>query len=125
VRLFEHAAGAPAELLRLPFVSDRESSDRKAVDRLEPRRELVAPCDVVAGAGGDDFDRCVPGKPLGYVAGVQLRAAVDVSAIPLDNDRELHDSEGPLSSLDVPPFDESPLSDGESLTSPPPESSPM
>ena len=87
-------ARPPAELERLAFVRDRKASHRDAVDLLDAGRQLVAPGDVVARAGRDDFDLGVPREPLGDVARVQLRAAVDVGAVALNDDRELHDSFG-------------------------------
>ena len=73
---------------------DRKAPHRDAVDLLDAGRQLVAPGDVVAGAGRQDLDLGVPREVLGDVARVQLRAAVDVGAVALDDDRELHDSRG-------------------------------
>ena len=56
-------------------------------------RQLVPPGHVVAGARGHHLDVGVPREPFGDVACVQLRAAVDVSAVALNRDRELHESD--------------------------------
>ena len=79
----------------MPFAADREAAHGDAVDGLDARAELVVPADVIARAGGDDLDLGVPGEPFGDVARVQLGAAVDVGAVALNDDRELHDSAGP------------------------------
>ena len=58
-----------------------------------PAGQLILPSHVVARASGQNLDRRVTGEALGDVARVQLGAAVDVRAVALDDDRELHDSE--------------------------------
>ena len=58
--------------------------------RSTPGRQLVTPGDVVARARGEDFDLRVPRQAFGDVARVQFGAAVDVGAVALDDDRELH-----------------------------------
>ena len=110
----EDLARAPAEVEWLTFPGHRKASHGDAVDGLEARLQLVAPADVVAGAGCDDFDLGVPGEALGDIARVQLGAAVDVSAVALSDNREFHDSAGP------PPV--SPDAPDGSPASPPPES---
>ena len=93
VRVVEHAPGTPAELIRIALVSNGKSTDRDAVDLFDPGRPLVAPRHVVTRAGRDDLDLGVPREPLGHVARMELCATVDVRAVALDHDRELHDSE--------------------------------
>ena len=88
----------------MALVRDGEAADRDAVDLLDAGRQLVLPGDVVARAGRHHFDRRVPRQALGDVARVQFRAAVDVRAVALDDDRQLHDSDecpSPPSSLRV------------------------
>ena len=94
--LLEYPARAAAELERMTFAGHGEAADRNTVDGLGPRRELVTPADVVARAGRDDLYLCVLRQAFRDVACVQLRSAVDVGAVSLDDYRELHDSAGPL-----------------------------
>ena len=56
----------------------------------DARGEVIAPRHVVGGAGGEDFDLSVAREMLGNVPRMQLRAAVDRLAVPLDDDGELH-----------------------------------
>ncbi len=58
-----------------------------------PALTLVPPRHVIAGAGRHDLHVSMACKPLGDVPCVQLGAAVDVGAVALDCNRELHDSE--------------------------------
>ncbi len=90
--MLEHPARQPAEVMRIALVGHGESSNRDAVDLLDAGRSLVPPRDVVAGACRDDLHLCVPRKPLCHVPRMEFRAAVDVRAVALDRDRELHDS---------------------------------
>jgi hypothetical protein len=64
------------EVVRLALVIHGESAHRDAVDLLDARRQLVAPGDVVACAGGDHLDLGVSRQTFGDVARVLLRAAV-------------------------------------------------
>jgi hypothetical protein len=82
-----------AELAWYPFVPDRETPHRNAVHPVDPLGQLVPPGEVVARARGHDLDVGMPRKAFRDVPGVQLRAAVDVSAVPLNRDRELHESD--------------------------------
>jgi len=79
------------QMLGMPFVLDGEPPDVDAVDLPDAGGVLVLPGHVVFRAGRDDFDLRVTAHPLSDVPGVQLRAAVDVGAVPLDDDRQLHD----------------------------------
>ena len=99
MRLVEDEVGAPAEIEGIAFVLDAESADRHAVDRFDAGWQLVAPRDVVGGARGQHLDLGVAGEVLGDVAGVQLGAAVDRLAVALNDDRELHSSPCPGSSM--------------------------
>ena len=51
--------------------------DEDAVHLLDSWRQLVAPRDVVGGAGGEDLDLAMPREALGDVTGVKFGAAVD------------------------------------------------
>ena len=62
-----------------------------AVHHLLAFGQLVLPRDVIAvRAGGQHLDLDVRGQVLGNVARVLLRAAVDVGAVSLDDDRDFH-----------------------------------
>src|SRR6185436_6552320 len=89
--MIEHAARQPPEVIRTAFVPDRKPAHGDPVDPIDAGRPLVAPGDVIAGAGRHHLDLRVPREPLGHVARVQLGAAVDVGAVTLDHDRELHE----------------------------------
>ncbi len=93
--MLEDALRTPAEFDRMPLAADREASHLQTVDGLDAGAELVLPADVIARARGDDFDLRVARQPFGDVAGVELRPAVDVGAVSLNDDGELHDSGGP------------------------------
>ena len=71
--------------------------DGNPVDDFQAGRQLVLPRDVIAmRARREHLDLEVLGQMLRDVTGMLLGAAVDVSAVPLDDDRDLHCS--PLSS---------------------------
>src|SRR5688572_23764093 len=104
MRLVENPPGAPPELVRVALVLHRKTPDADAVDTLDTWRPLVSPGHVIARARGDDLDLGMAREALGDVACMQLRAAVDVGAVALDDDRELHDSElSPPSPASPPP----------------------
>src|SRR5437762_4617620 len=71
---------------------DGKSFDRDAVHCLAAGRQLVAPRQVVTRARCEDTDVGVACEVFGDVPRVQLGAAVDVGAVPLHNNRELHSS---------------------------------
>ena len=79
-------------------VIDPKPADGNAVHDFHPGRKLVAPRHVVARARREHVNGGVPGQVLGDVAGVQLGAAVDVGAVALHHDSELHCAEGSGSS---------------------------
>src|SRR5262245_57083815 len=89
----EHAFRVAAELPGHPLMSDRETAHPHAVHVLDALGKFVPPGDVVARARGDHLDVGMPGEAFRNIAGVQLRAAVDVRAVALNRDRELHESE--------------------------------
>ena len=65
--------------------------------RLDAGRELVGPRDIVLRAGGEHLDLGMTREVLRDVARMQLGAAVDVGAVPLRDDRDLHDTLEPES----------------------------
>src|SRR5258706_5047583 len=74
----------------------RKAAYRHAVDTIASGGELVAPRDVVGGAGRQHLDLGVTAEMFGDVPRVELGSAVDRLAVALDNDRELHcGSSGP------------------------------
>jgi hypothetical protein len=61
------------------------------VDVLDALGQLVLPRDVIVmGARRQHLDLDVRGEVFGDVARVLFGAAVDVGAVPLDDDRDLH-----------------------------------
>ena len=90
----EDVRRSPAEIELVALPRDRKALDDDAVDRLGPGGKIVAPRDVVARAGGQHADVRVAREALGDVPRVQLGAAVDIGAVPLHHDRELHSSTG-------------------------------
>ncbi len=79
------------ELDGIALDRDREAVHRDAVDDLQAWRQLVLPRDVVAmRAGRQHLDLDVLGQVLGHVPRMLLGAAVDVGAVPLNDDRDLH-----------------------------------
>ena len=105
VRGLEYLLGAPRKNLDVALVGHGEAMDRDAVDDLDAGGVFVVPRDVIARARREDGDLCVRRKMLGDVARVQLGAAVDVGAVPLHDDGELHcsDGSGPSSSPESAP----------------------
>ena len=89
---FEDACLQAAEYLRIAFVLDLETSDGDTVDAPDSHWKFVAPGDIVCRARREHLDVRVPREPLGDVARVQFRAAIDVAAVSLNDDRELHPS---------------------------------
>ena len=90
----EHVVRPPAEALRVARSAHGEAPHAHAVHVGLAGRELVPPRDVVAGARGQHVHVGAPRQLLGHVTGVELGPAVDVEAVPLDNDREFHWSVG-------------------------------
>src|SRR6476469_9274064 len=93
------------EELRRARTGDREPPHGHAVDRLDAGAQLVLPGHVVAGAGRQHLDLGMPRQVLGHVPRVQLRSAVDLSAIALNDDSYPHYSAswGPAASCSPPP----------------------
>ncbi len=90
VDLVKDDARPPSELLRVALARHGEAPHLDAVDGLDALGALVAPRDVVGGAGGEHLHRNVRGQALGDVPRVQFGAAVDVGAVALDDDRDFH-----------------------------------
>ena len=110
MRQLEHVIGAPAEIGGVAFLADAEATDGHAVDRLDVRRQLVAPRHVVGGARRQDFDLGMPGEMFGDVARVKLGAAVDCRPVALNDDCEFHSSPGPGSSVSGPDIESAAIS---------------
>ena len=91
--MVEHRISRRYLLERIALVCNRKAPDRDAVDVFHSGRPFIFPGHVVAGTRGHDFDLCVASQPFGDVPRMKFGAAVDVRAIALDGDRELHDSE--------------------------------
>ena len=83
-----------SEHVNVALLIDTKAAHRDAVDSLHASRIFIAPGDVVARASREHFDIGVARKMLGDIAGVQLGAAVDVGAVALHDDGELHCAEG-------------------------------
>src|SRR5947208_959165 len=92
--LFEDLLRSSGKNLHVAFECNREPMDGNAVDLFNARGIRVAPRDVVAGAGRQHCDLRVTGEMLGDVPCVQFSAAVDLGAVSLHNDCELHCSDG-------------------------------
>ena len=90
VRVAKHVLGVPSEDERVALALDREATHPDAVDVLDAGCQLVAPRDVVAGAGGQHFDLGVTSEMLRQVPRMKLSAAVDRPSVSLYDDRELH-----------------------------------
>src|SRR5205823_7025928 len=71
-----------------------EAAHDHVVDLIDAGRPLVSPADVVLRARGKDLYLRMTRQSLGDITRVQLGTAVDVGAVALDDDRELHDSDG-------------------------------
>src|SRR3954453_3029024 len=94
----------PGEDLGCARMRDGKALYGHAVDRVHAGPQLVLPCHVVPRAGGQPLDLGMARQMLGHVPGVQLRSAVDLSAIALDDDRYAHYwSWGPAGSCSPPP----------------------
>src|SRR5581483_12437350 len=78
--------------VRIALVLHAEASNGDAVDLLGARRQLVAPRHVVGGAGRQHLDLRMLREVLGDVPRVEFGAAVDLPAVALDDDGELHPS---------------------------------
>ena len=75
----------------------RKPAHGHATDGFDARRKRIGPRDVVLRAGGEYLDLGVTRQMLSDVARMQLGAAVDVGAVPLCDDRNLHDASEPES----------------------------
>src|SRR5512144_2869875 len=103
MRLLEHATRSFCEDLWIAFVLHAEPPHRDAVHDVGARLELVTPCDVVGGAGREDFDLRVPREMLRDIPRVQFGAAVDRRAVPLDDNGEFHWAPEPAPPSGSPP----------------------
>src|SRR5688572_352354 len=96
--MVEHAIRPAAEIGSVSLPINSETAHRNVVHELRPCGVIVAPRHVIAGACRKDLDLRVLREMLCYIAGVQLGAAVDVGAVTLHHDSELHCAEGSGSS---------------------------
>src|SRR6476646_7991433 len=94
MRLVEDATRQSTKMIDIALVPDRKTAHRNAIDLFDAFRAFVLPGHVISRSRRDDLDLGVTGEPFGDVSCVELRAAVDIRAIALDRDRDLHDSEG-------------------------------
>ena len=90
MQLVEDAFRQSAERDRIALVLYSESPHRNVVDLLDAFGKFVLPRHVIDRTGREHFDVCMTREPLGNVPRVQLRAAVDGVAVPLNDERELH-----------------------------------
>ena len=90
VRVVEDPVREAVELLDVAGLAGGEAPHRDAADAVDALGVLVLPGDVVAGAGGQHFDLVPRREALGDQAAVVLRAAEDVGAVALDDERDLH-----------------------------------
>src|SRR5688572_18795446 len=106
MRVIEHTIGPSAEHKRIAGVVDSKPAHGHAIHHFRARRIVVSPRDIVARAGRQYVNLGVLRQVLGDIAGMQLGAAVDVGAVALHHDSELHCAEGsgssPESSLSDP-----------------------
>jgi len=79
------------ELDRIALDRNGKAVHRDAVNDLAARWKFVLPRNVVAmRARGQHLDLDVPGEVLGNIPRMLLGAAVDVGAVPLNDDRDFH-----------------------------------
>ena len=89
--LREHSLRPRRELDRIAVADVLEAVHRNAVHHLLAFGQLVLPRNVIAmRARGQHLDLDVFGQVLGDVTRVLLRAAVDVGAVALNDDRDFH-----------------------------------
>ena len=90
MRFFEDHRGPLTELVGVAFAADGKPPDRDTIHLLDTGVELVAPRDVVGGAGRQDLDIGVSSEVLSNIPGMQFGAAVQCGAVALDDDGEFH-----------------------------------
>src|SRR4030095_42684 len=90
MRGLEHSVRPLFEFDRVALTGDGKAAHVDAFDRLDAFGQLVLPRDVVTGAGREDFDLDVGCEMLGHVPSMLFGAAVDLGAVPLNDDRDLH-----------------------------------
>ena len=93
--MLEDVRRAAPEILDVAFAGDAEAPHLHAAHRFGPLGPLVTPGDVVARTGRQHVDLMLLGEQLDDVASVQFGAAVDLRAVALDDDGQLHDCEDP------------------------------
>src|SRR5437868_2637985 len=90
----ENLVRSLGEDLDVALVVYREAMNGNTVELTFARPVLIMPGDVIARAGGQNVDVGMAGEMFRDVAGMQLRATVDVGAVSLHDDGELHCSDG-------------------------------
>src|SRR4026209_1134158 len=91
MRLRENFLGPLRELDRISLGGDTETVDRNAVNDVAAFRQLVFPRDVIAmRARRQHLDLDVPGEVFRDITRMLLGAAVDIGAVALNDDRDLH-----------------------------------
>ena len=103
MRVIEHPVGPPPERERIAWMIDAKPANRHAIDYFGPGLIVVTPRNVIARARRQHFDLRVLRQVLSDIAGVQLGAAVDVGAVALHHDSQLHCAEGSGSSPESSP----------------------
>src|SRR3954465_5145168 len=106
--MLEHAIRPPSERFDVAFSIDREAVRWHAVDVLDAGWVLVAPGDIVPRTSRQHTDLRVASEVLRYITRVQLGAAIDVGAVALHDDSQLHwPVSGPSSPSEPGPESES------------------
>src|SRR5215210_7305636 len=88
--MLEDSIGPPSERFDVAFSIDGEAVRWHTINVLDASRVLVAPGDIVPRTSRQDTDLRVASEVLRYIARVQLGAAVDVGAVALHHDSQLH-----------------------------------
>src|SRR5919107_103923 len=94
MQLIEYAMRPSAEHDRITWMIDAKPPDRHTVDHFRAGLIVIAPGDVVARACGEYLDSRVLRQVLRNIPRVQFGATVDVGAVALHHDSELHCAEG-------------------------------
>src|SRR4249920_957567 len=92
----EDMVGAQAKLAFVPFSHNGKPLDRDSIHNVDTWSEFVAPRQVIARAGRQDAYIGVARQVFGDVPRMQFGTSVDVGAVSLHDDRDLHSfSPGP------------------------------
>src|SRR5688572_8122116 len=118
MHVIEYPIGPSAEYVGISRVIDAKPTDRHAVDHIGARGIFVAPRYIVPGARCEDINSGVLRQVLRHIAGVQFGPTVDVGAIALHHDSELHCADGSGSSPESASSDPVSARPSESLSGP-------